>query len=273
MDRQIALRRLAESELERNKNLFDKMRFAEKRLPKGSLSERDGALIHRIRDNGVQYSITISECDPIVEEIKQRRYIKEGLPILAKKIKACEQFLKNDVYYDPVSIEQELNDCYSGLLDLGVFLKGDRTAEEWDKINIYKNPAPFIEEHYTSNGEKCRSKSEALLGTRMEERGEVYWYDTALRLADGSVIYPDFKIYQPNRRRLVVLEHFGMMDNPGYSVKAIRRLEKYSQSGFYLGLNLFYTFETRDNPLTMKDIDRKLDEIKALDRLKIPLHN
>ena len=72
----------------------------------------------------------------------------------------------------------------------------------------------------------------------MEQRGEIYWYDTALRLEDGSVIYPDFKIYQPKRRRLVILEHFGMMDNPNYSVN-------------------------------MKDIDRKLDEIKVLDRIDL----
>ena len=150
---------------------------------------------------------------------------------------------------------------------MGIFLKDDLTVEEWNRINIHKNPTPFIEEHYTSSGEKCRSKSEALIGTRMEERKVVYWYDTALRLADGSVIYPDFKMYQPNRRRLVILEHFGMMDNPNYSVKTIQRLEKYSQSGFYLGLNLFYTYETREKPLNMRDIDRKLDEIKALDRI------
>ncbi len=265
MDRQIALRRFVESELERYRNLYDRMQFVRKSLPKGSLCERNGALIHRIRDNGVQYSITLSECDPVVEELKKRRYIKEGIPLMAKKIKNCENFLKNDLYYDPARIESELNDCYRGLLDLGVFLKGDMTAEEWERINIYKNPAPFIGENYTANGEKCRSKSEAMIGTCLEHRGSIYWYDTALRLADGSVIYPDFKIYQPVRRRLIILEHFGMMDNPNYSEKAIRRLEKYSQSGFYLGLNLFYTYETRDKPLTMKDIERKLDEINAQD--------
>lgn len=267
MDRQIALHRFVESELERYKTLYDRMKFKEKRLPKGSLCERDGALIHRVRDNGIQYSITLSENDPIVNEIKERRYIKEGLPGLSQKIKACEQFLENDTYYDPLKIERELNDCYSGLLNLGIFLKNDLTAEEWNRINIHKNPAPFIEEHYTSHGEKCRSKSEALIGTRLEEREIYYWYDTALRLKDGSVIYPDFKIYLPNCRRLVILEHFGMMDNPNYSVKNIRRLEKYSQSGLYLGQNLFYTYETRDKPLTMKDIDRKLNEISMLDRV------
>lgn len=269
MDKQITLQKLMRDELERCKSLYKKMKFAEKRLPKGSLCERDGALIHRVRDNGVQYSITLLEDDPIVNEIKKRRYIKKALPVLSKKINACEQFLKNTAFYDPVRIESELNDCYNGLLDLGIFLKGDMIAEDWDRINIHKNPAPFIEEHFTADREKCRSKSEAMIGTRLEQRGEIYWYDTALRLEDGSVIYPDFKIYQPKRRRLVILEHFGMMDNPNYSVKAIKRLERYSKSGFYLGLNLFYTFETRDKPLTMKDIDRKLDEIKALDRIDL----
>lgn len=267
MDRQIALHNFMEQELERYKNLRDKMIFTQKTLPKGSLSESRGRLIHRVRDNGKQYSITLSETDPVVNEIKQRRYIKEGLPVLEKRIRACERFLKNNIYYDPLKIEKSLNECYSGLMDLGIFLKNDLTAEEWDKINRYKNPTPFIEKHYTAAGELCRSKSEALIGTRLEQREERYWYDTALKLFDGRIIYPDFKIYQPRRRRLVVLEHFGMIDDPGYSAKSFKRLEDYSKSGFYLGLNLFFTYETKQRPLNMKDIDRKLDEIKALDRI------
>ncbi len=267
MDRQIALYRFMEAELERYTSLYNKMKFTEKQLPKGSLSERDGALFHRVRDNGKQYSITLSEGDPIIRELKQRRYIKEALPILKKNISECERFLKNYACYDPVEIESKLNSCYGGLLDLGVFLRDDLIEEEWDRINVLKNPAPYFEEHYTAGGEKCRSKSEALIGTRLEQREEKYWYDTALTLADGSVIYPDFKIYQPKRRRLVILEHFGLMDKSGYAVKNTKRLEKYSQSGFYLGLNLFFTYETKEEPLNMRMIDRKLDEIKAQDIL------
>lgn len=264
MDRQRLLHDFVQQELERYKNLHDKMAFAEKRLPRGSLSERNGHIIHSVRDKGVQFSITLSESDPVVEEIKYRRYIKEGLPVLKKKMTACDMFLKNDLYYDPVNIEAKLNECYHGIVDLGVFLRGDMIAGQWDKVNTQKNPAQFREVHYTSERVKCRSKSEALWGTRLEQRGFTYWYDTALQLFDGSVIYTDFKIFQPRRRRLVMLEHFGMMDNPVYAEACMQRLEKYSKSGYYLGWNLFYTYETRTNPLTMKDIDNKLDEIEAL---------
>lgn len=267
MNEQIVLHNYIKKEMERYKSLHDKMLFAQKRLPKGSLSERDGRLIHSIRDKGVQFAITLSEDDPVVNEIKFRRYIKEGLPVLKKKIDNCDMFLKNDLIYDPFSLEAELNNCYHGIVNLDVFLQGDVTAEQLDEINVHKNPAPFREMHYTSEMVECRSKSEALWGTRLEQRGFKYWYDTALRLYDGSVIYTDFKIYLPRRRMIAMLEHFGMIDNAVYAESCMRRLEKYARSGFYLGWNLFCTYETREKPLTMKIIDEKLDEIESLDRI------
>lgn len=267
MNNQIILHDLMEQELERYKNLRDRMTFVQKRLPKGSLSKRNDRLIHSIRDKGVQFAITLSDIDPVVAELKTSRYIKEGLPILERKIKACEEFLKNDICYDPFEIESKLKDCYHDITDLGVFLKGDLAAGDFGEMNFRKNPMRIEIPHITGDGVKCRSKSEALIGTRLEQRGELYLYDTALELYDGSIIYSDFKIFQPRRRRLVIMEHFGMMDSPDYAEKAIKRLEKYSKSGYYLGWNLFYTYETKKHPLTIETIDRKLDEIKALDRI------
>lgn len=267
MDRQRFLHDFMEEELERYKQLQRKMIFQQKRLPKGSLSSRNDRLIYRTRENGKQYSITLSDEDVLISEVRKSRYIKEGLPIINKRIRECERYLKNDIYYDPCHIEAELNDCYHGLVDLGVFLQHDFLAEDWSKINVIKNPAPFKQEHYTDNKVKCRSKSEAMIGSNLEKRGILYWYDTAVKLYDGSVVYADFKIYLPKRRRLVILEHLGLMEKPKYAINNTRRLDKYSRSGFYLGLNLFISYETAAHPLNAYDIDWKIEEILEHDKL------
>lgn len=56
-----------------------------------------------------------------------------------------------------------------------------------------------------------------------------------------------------------------MIDKAKYATEQFYRLDEYQQSGYYLGVNLFYTFETGNDPLNMKRIDRKLNEIMRLD--------
>jgi predicted nuclease of restriction endonuclease-like RecB superfamily len=79
--------------------------------------------------------------------------------------------------------------------------------------------------------------------------------------------YPDFAILLPNIRRIVYLEHFGKMDSPDYLESTMDKLRDYQKYGLYLGINFFFTWETHDKPLNMKDVNQVLDDILALDQI------
>lgn len=264
MDKQIQLHQMMEQEYQRCARLYNQLTERVQPLTVGSLQEIEGSFFHRIKENGKQYKIKIERDDDLLNSLKYKRFAKSGLPLLKKRMDACERFLKNEVYYDPYKIETELPKQYHGLQNMDVFLDEDLKLAEWDQ-NIYeRNPYPFKSIHYTSAGVACRSKSEALIGTRLEERGLLYRYEPRLVL-QNRVIYPDFEILLPRRRRLVYLEHFGMIDKAKYATEQFYRLNEYELNGYYLGVNLFYTFETANDPLNMKRIDRKLNEIMRLD--------
>lgn len=267
MDKQLIVTKLVSQELQRCQKLHDKMQRAYYRLPKGSLTCRDGRLIHCVREQGKQYAITVKENDSIVTEIKYRQYIKKALPILKQKIETYKKFLSHDLLYDPKQIEQELSKPYHGLQQLDVFLEEDINVDRWKKEKYKKNSMAFREAHYTSKGVQCRSKSEALIGIRLEERGILYRYDSKIKLGNKTVC-PDFKILLPKRRKIVYWEHFGMLHDTNYTVNAFEKLDLYGMHQIFLGDNLFITSETKANPLNMKMIDEVIDRILLMDSIQ-----
>ena len=106
-------------------------------------------------------------------------------------------------------------------------------------------------EHYTSRGERVRSKSEILIADTLTDLNIPYHYEMPLRL--GSItIHPDFTILHVPARKTLFLEHFGMMDDPEYANAAVSRIHLYIRHGILPGDSLIMTFETKNSPLNME---------------------
>lgn len=262
MDRQVLLHNLIKNELIRCTHLYNRMVYRFDKLIKGSLVIRNEEPYYYRRINNKQY-LTLIRDPSILAELKERRFIKKALPVLEKRIKLCNQFLENDIYYDPDYIDQLLPDKYQGANYVHLQLDGNVDLEKW-LASGNKNPAPFHEPHYTANGVKCRSKSEAMIGTYLENRGLIYITEPEIRLKHRTV-YPDFAILLPKSKRIIYFEHFGQIDSVKYAVNNFPKPGEYAQVGIYLGLNFFYTYETKDRPLNFKIIEAKINEILELD--------
>ena len=232
-------------------------------MPKGSLLDRNGHPYHAYRENGHRYQVPIKNMQ-LLDELSLRRHLKAGLPAIQKRADLCKYFLKNEVFYDPVQIHQSLPAIYSSSLDPLLFPEGDIDPMSWISQPYKRNPAPFSNEHYTSRGIQVRSKSEALIGSELEQRGMLFQCEPEFRCGN-TLYYPDYKILLPLIRRIVYLEHFGMMDDPDYLKKAMRKLHDYPKHGLYLGYNFFFTWETSYHPLNMKEVHEILDVIQSLD--------
>ena len=262
MDRQRYLHKEICAEIERCKELYRKLSIEYKFLPKGSLvTDHNNNIYRYVKEEGKQYKIMLRNKDrKLVLQLKKRRYISKGLRILKKRIDALEYFLRHDVLYDPKAIEKELPKQYHGLKGVPVFLQGDINEEEWINQPYRTNPFPIKTPNYTAADLCTRSKSEAMIATRADGRNLLYRYDAEVVLGNKSV-YPDFTFFDRKNRRIIYLEHLGKVDDEQYMMRNLQKLEEYAQCGIVLGDNLFITYESKMRPLSIKDIDDKLDEM------------
>lgn len=262
MYNQKLLHRLVEDELNRCEHLYRKLNVEQKFLPEGSLvTDNNGGIYRSVRVGGKQYKIILKSSERDLQgKLKKRRYVTESLKKLNQRIKLCEEFLNNDILYDPKTIESQLPKQYRGLGNIDIFLSGDVNEEAWMSAVYRINPMGISRPHYTPSGLCTRSKSEAMIATRLEERKIPFRYEAELCLDDKSV-YPDFTVLNRRKRRVIYLEHLGMIDDERYIFHNLKKLEQYSEHGIVLGDNLFITYESLRSPLGIKTIDEKLDEM------------
>lgn len=111
-------------------------------------------------------------------------------------------------------------------------------------------------EIYTQKGERVRSKSEKILADYFYYHNIAYKYECPLRLKGFGTVYPDFTFLSKKKRKEIYWEHNGMMDDPAYAKKAIKKLEAYEKNGIFPGEGLILTFETGQASINNEIIER-----------------
>ncbi len=135
-------------------------------------------------------------------------------------------------------------------------------AQEWKEKSYIQSRYREEEKKYEArNGEKVRSKSEAILADTLCELGIPYRYEQVLKLKSGQVRYPDFTLLKVRTREEFYLEHFGMLDEDEYRRHNLQKLDEYRDNGIYPGKNLLITYETADSPLDIIGIKKMLKEL------------
>lgn len=262
MDKQILLHNLISDEMNRFDKLQHDFQKELKGLTRGSLLNRNGHPYRAYTENGRRYQVPVND-SKIVDELSLRRHIKAGLSSVQQRVKICKEFLKNEVFYDPIQIHTHLPDVYHNNLSDILFPADDINIITWASQPYKRNPAPFVEEHYTTGGIQVRSKSEALIGSTLEQRKMIFRCEPEIWCGFRNY-YPDFAVLLPGIRRVIYLEHFGKMDDPDYLKKTMKKLKDYQKHGLYLGYNFFFTWETSYHPLNMKEVHEILDTIQSL---------
>ena len=52
-----------------------------------------------------------------------------------------------------------------------------------------------------------------------------------------------------------------MMGDAEYCRKALRKIDLYTQNGYYQGNNIIYTFESLENPMNTKVVDKLIKNV------------
>ena len=224
-----------------------------KSLPEGSLyfKTEHGKSRPYIFYNGKEKYLS-GKSEEIINKLFKRRCMKESL----KRIRANTGAL-NRMYSQytelqnvlPYKIGQELLeevefDIDLGTLDLALGYRKESGADidQWLAMPRNENPyKPEYKKHMTPGGVMIRSKEELVIAAFLESLELPYKYEEMLVL-DGQLLYPDFTVKRVSDGKIIIWEHFGMMDDEGYKEKTLHKLHMYERNGYIPYDNFIATY-------------------------------
>ena len=253
---------------QRVKTLKTAIRAAEKektRLPNGRLrvsqTRNQIRYYHIESDNNHQGTyIPKSERD-LAESLAQKEYNEQFLRYAHTELSRLERCIRLFSETNADLAYQNLDPRRRRLVEPYI-IPDDEYAANWQSQTFKTNSfMPEAKIYDTKNGEKVRSKSEAILADLFMEYGIPYHYEQALYLKDKSVRYPDFTLLKIATREEIYLEHFGLLDDDEYRYKCLEKLDEYRHNGIYPGKNLLITYESEEFPLDIKGIRKMIKEL------------
>ncbi len=252
--------------LERKKFLEKLLTETEKRIthsPEGTLRinciKNHVQYFHRTylsADNGVYIP---KKQIALARQLAQKDYDLKLRKSVIRELKAINYYLKTipdmpseEVYYGLSEKRQPL---------VIPPIETDRTfLEKWTSFQYqgkpFKENAPVF---YTDRNERVRSKSELIIANLLTKENVPYRSECPIRLMGSETVYPDFTVLNKRLRKEYIWEHFGMMDDPEYAEKAVRKINLYQRNGYFPGENLILTYETSVTPVNTQDLKRIIE--------------
>ena len=193
-----------------------------------------------------------------IRALVQKRYNhnlkKQSMSNLAAVKKCIAILRKTDISAENVmdSIPKELHRF------INTDLREDkRRTEEWkSEVVVGSNPIKAEKTYVASDGTGVRSKSELIIAEALIAFKVPYFYERPFfRFHEYDMgrirhnLFPDFTCLNRKTGKTYYWEHLGMMDNPEYAAKNVRRIMEYAREGVYPGSELILSFEATEVPL------------------------
>ena len=196
------------------------------------------------------------------QKYARHQYASRVLPTLKKDLNALNRFIRSFSWQSELSVADKMDPalirlCGKGFTSRSLFIE-DWLSQSWEETPMYGNDPT----RPTLSGARVRSKSEELISGTLSRHGIQFKYEKPLYLDGvGYAVFPDFTILDPYTLLEKYWEHFGMMDDPEYALKALRKIMLYHRNGLFIGDRLICTFETSDKPLTSSDIESVIEKL------------
>ncbi|MCR5287315.1 MAG: hypothetical protein K6D93_05125 [Saccharofermentans sp.] len=195
---------------------------------------------------------------PTAVKLAQKEYDIKLLALLEDQLKAIDKLLKN---YKPGAVMQ-LYECLNPQrksLVTPIILTDEKYVKQW--LNKPYNKMGFGKddpEYYTSKGERVRSKSELLIAEALIRYNIPYRYEFPVYHNGVLLAVPDFNCLNVRQRKDYYWEHLGMLADPNYANKNVKKLERYSLAPDFDESSLILTMETNKHPLNTRVIEEKI---------------
>ncbi len=193
-------------------------------------------------------------------QLAQRDYNSKLIKVLKKEIRLLDNCLQQTDNF--TAVQKVYDNLCAGRKRLvtPVTLTDAQYTEQWQKVTWQGKPFPEDAPNYrTAKDERVRSKSEMIIADTLFRLEIPYRYEFPLTMRwENSVpftVYPDFLCLNVRTREEFILEHFGMMDDPDYSQKAVSKLNLYAENGIIPGNNLLLTMEAKSEALSARTLE------------------
>ncbi len=207
---------------------------------------------------GAGYKYARNSDQKRVKDIVQRTYEEAVNSKLRELGDGLREFLMS---YDFRRIDEVYKKMPEGKrrLVIPIVESEDQLIERWieehpGNKNAYHEKGKIL----TDNGEMVRSKSEKIIADMLKKNHVPYQYETKLELGNFHTVYPDFAVLNVRLAQTVYWEHFGLMSDPEYAVRSFRKIMEYERAGYRLGDNFIFTMESPDEPIDVKQIEKKI---------------
>lgn len=200
--------------------------------------------------------------DPRVIQVKQNAYNTALRNSLLHDKKLIEKFLSKYRGSSPEDVDKRLKPVYRDVTGQvhknSVMLCQRKWADTaFEGRSGMDNKKTYI----ASDGTRMLSKSELILYEILNGRYEVpLRHEACIKLVNKETgiletRYPDFMFMMENGD-LGILEHCGMLREPGYFKRAVGNLKLYIDNGFVLNENLFYTVDDSEGNLNVAAVEQ-----------------
>ena len=194
----------------------------------------------------------------LIRDLATKKYYNKMLPGLRAELMALEKFAEKYHPMHKYEIYDEMDDIQKQMI-APLFLSTQRKIQDWQDEEYAGNE--FHEENKifeTMRGEMVRSKSELEIANELFRSNVLdYKYEKPCYLNNSNYpTYPDFTTIHLVTGNESIFEHFGCMDDPEYARNFVKKFNSYVRSGYIPGVNFFFTFETRDQPLDPRIVRR-----------------
>lgn len=179
--------------------------------------------------------------------------LEKKMHSLASPWNSCSM---HDLYQFLAAVYQDLTPSRQ-LLVTPYVMPDDMFIRSW--LDVRYAGKPFLEndqEIYSKRGERVRSKSEKFIADLLWELGIPYRYEYPLKTKRLGIIFPDFTLLDVWNRRIVIFEHFGMMQDAKYCNLVLTKLEVYEEEGFFPGRDFLFTMESSDHIINLEHFER-----------------
>lgn len=188
----------------------------------------------------------------LAEKLALRRYLQAKLIDNKEQQNAIQICLNHYPSPDTLKSNEVINKSDFSDLISQYYKTIESCTANW-MSEPYSSLTEFPEKliYSTLSGYKVRSKSEALIANELAFYHIPTRYECELALGDLKV-YPDFTCMRPSDGKVVYWEHLGLMDDPGYVQRNMKKIKEYIANDIIPTVDLILTYETKEHPLDLE---------------------
>ena len=196
-----------------------------------------------------------SEKTELAAKLAQKAYDTSVLTAASAECKLIRKLEQCREKHDPGRIYEDYGELRKELVT-PISEPDEEYIEKWlsrkyQKLG-FEEGAPKI---LSKNGLCVRSKSELIIVEMLDSLNVPFLYECPVVLKGWGTVYPDFTVLNVRLRKVFFWEHLGKMDDPDYVNRNLGKINAYQRNGYYPGDSLILTFETKDCPISSRDVE------------------